>query len=93
MKKIAAYLQPNRKQTITGFVFNTDIQQHVENFMDIIHRRNYVLCFDDEKPDGMYSYVHVEQLLNPEGMVIDATFTLKGYWCLQQIAADGTKNA
>lgn len=48
----------------------------VERFMDKIHisTDDYWLCFDEDKPKGIYTDVKVIPIENSEGRVIDDRF-------------------
>lgn len=61
MKKIVAVLTKKKLKTNWGFIFDTDIQSGVESFMLSIHvgSGEYWLCFESEKPDGVYTEVKV----------------------------------
>jgi hypothetical protein len=77
-KNIVAVLEKKHLKTYWGFVFDTDIQQHVERFMDKIHKggNDYILWFEDEAPEGIYTPVKVEEVLDDSGKLIDAKFNL-----------------
>jgi hypothetical protein len=77
-KNIVAVLEKKFLKTYWGFVFDTDIQQHVERFMDKIHIGcdDYILWLEDRAPDGIYTPVKVEEVLDDSGKCIDANFNL-----------------
>jgi len=77
-KKIAAVLKKKYLKTYWGFVFDTDIQQHVEHFMSKIHVRSndYILWYEDEAPKGIYSPVKCEEIRDESGMLIDVIFEI-----------------
>lgn len=76
MKKIVAVYKKKKLKTNWGFVFDTDVQMFVERFMDKIHisTNDYWLCFDEDKPEGIYTDVKVIPIENSEGRVIDDRF-------------------
>jgi hypothetical protein len=77
-KNIVAVLKKKYLKTYWGFVFDTDIQMHVERFMDKIHvnATDYILWFEDEAPEGIYTPVKVEEIRDDLGNLIDDKFNL-----------------
>ena len=77
-KNIVAVLKKKHLKTYWGFVFDTDIQQHVEGFMDKIHIgcKDYILWFEDEAPEGIYSPVKCEEIRDESGKLIDVMFEI-----------------
>lgn len=61
MKKIVAVLKAKKMRTRWGFIFDTEDQSIVENFMLLIHvgNREYALYFEDEAPEGVYTEVKI----------------------------------
>lgn len=76
MKKIVAVYKKKKLKTNWGFIFDTDVQMFVERFMDKIHvsANDYWLCFDEDKPEGIYTNVKVIPIDDCEGRIIDDRF-------------------
>ena len=78
MKKIAVVYNKKKFKTYWGFVFNTDIQMYVENFMQKIHvgSNEYILYFDEHKPQGVYTEVNVKPIFDTDNKLIDIEFNI-----------------
>lgn len=78
MKKIVAIIKNQYLDTYWGFIFNTEIQSFVEDFMVSIHRgaNDYFLAFEEDKPEGVYTDVEVLPEYNEDGSVYKLTFKL-----------------
>lgn len=76
MEKIVVVYKKKKFKIYWGFVFDTDVQMFVERFMNKIHvsTKDYWLCFDKDKPKGVYTNVKVFPIKNSEGRVIDDEF-------------------
>ena len=76
MRKIVAVYKKKKLKTNWGFIFDTDIQMHVERFMQKIHVGDdeYILWFDDERPKGVYTEVSVKLIYDDNNILIDSEF-------------------
>lgn len=76
MKKIVAVYKNKHLKTNWGFIFDTNVQSFVERFMNKIHIgvNDYWLCFDEDKPEGIYTEVKVIPIENCQGELIDDRF-------------------
>ena len=76
MKKIVAVYKKKKLKTNWGFIFNTDIQMYVEGFMQKIHVGvdEYILWFEEEKPNGVYTEVSVKPIYDVDGSLIDTEY-------------------
>jgi hypothetical protein len=77
MKNIAAVYKKKHLKTNWGFIFDTDVQDYVERFMQKIHVSDddYVLWLEHEKPEGIYTKIKVLPVYDGEN-VIDAMFVV-----------------
>jgi len=79
-RNIVAVLTKKHLRTNWGFIFNTAIQAHVENFMLSIHvnsSKGYWLCYEDEAPKGVYTNVFVKTIYNKDRTIQKITYHIK----------------
>lgn len=76
MKQIVAVYKKKNLKTYWGFVFDTNIQMLVEQFMLKIHvsSSDYILWYADEKPKGVYTDVKVIPIYDENHNLINAEF-------------------
>jgi hypothetical protein len=77
-KKIVAILRKKYLRTHWGFVFNTEIQSFVEQFMLDIHvtATDYWLSYEHDAPEGVYTDVNVNAKYNEDGSVKKVSFRI-----------------
>jgi hypothetical protein len=77
MKKIVAIYEKKVLDSYWGFKFNTEIQSHVEHFMNKIHvgSNDYFLCFEDEIPNkAIITEITVQEFFDENKNLIDVIF-------------------
>ena len=76
-RNIVAIYTRKKFKTSWGFIFNTEIQSLVENFMLKMHisPSAYILWFEDEAPPGVFTKVEVNPVMK-EGAIVNCTYKL-----------------